>query len=113
MNINQQAEIEELFRRINKSIQKNNTSKINDEDLNKVRAYVVQSKYSHPALSIQSAHSPNSLTVSLIITTIRLTTIAGSEAALERAGGARHGREVHELEGGHHPAGLGAGAAEE
>lgn len=44
MNINQQAEIEELFRRINKSIQKNNKSKINDEDLNKVRAYVVQSK---------------------------------------------------------------------
>lgn len=45
MNINQQAEIEELFRRINKSIQKNNKSKINDEDLNKVRAYVVQSRW--------------------------------------------------------------------
>ena len=41
MNINQQAEIEELFRRINKNIQKNDQSKILDEDLNKVRAYVV------------------------------------------------------------------------
>ena len=52
MNINQQAEIEELFRRINKSIQKNNKSKINDEDLNKVRAYVVQSRWEWLRLSL-------------------------------------------------------------
>ena len=45
MNTNQQAEIEELFRRINKSIQKNSKQKISEDDLNKVRAYVVQSKY--------------------------------------------------------------------
>lgn len=44
MNINQQAEIEDLFRRINKSISKNQKVKVGDEDLNKVRAYVVQSK---------------------------------------------------------------------
>ena len=44
MNINQQSEIEELFRRINKNISKNQRSKINDEDLNRVRAFVVQSQ---------------------------------------------------------------------
>ena len=44
MNINQQADIEELFRRINKTISKNSKVKVGDEDLNKVRAYVVQSK---------------------------------------------------------------------
>ena len=48
MNTNQQAEIEELFRRINKSIQKNSKQKISEDDLNKVRAYVVQSKYHFP-----------------------------------------------------------------
>lgn len=66
MNINQQAEIEELFRRINKSIQKNNKSKISDEDLNKVRAYVVQSKtpphHTHPTpiITLYSYLSMNS-----------------------------------------------------
>ena len=44
MNINQQSEIEELFRRINKNISKNQRSKIGDEDLNRVRAFVVQSQ---------------------------------------------------------------------
>ena len=44
MNINQQSEIEELFRRINKNISKNQKSKISDEDLNRVRAFVVQSQ---------------------------------------------------------------------
>ena len=33
-----------MFRRINKSISKNQKVKVGDEDLNKVRAYVVQSK---------------------------------------------------------------------
>lgn len=41
MNVNQQAEIEELFNRINKSLQKNSKQKISEDDLNKVRAYVV------------------------------------------------------------------------
>ena len=44
MNINQQSEIEELFKRISKTMAKNNKQKISDEDLNKVRAYVVQSQ---------------------------------------------------------------------
>ena len=44
MNINQQSEIEELFRRINKNISKNQRSKIGDDDLNRVRAFVVQSQ---------------------------------------------------------------------
>ena len=44
MNINQQSEIEDLFKRINKNISKNQRSKINDEDLNRVRAFVVQSQ---------------------------------------------------------------------
>ena len=41
MNINQQSEIEELFKRINKSMAKNSKTKVSDEDLNKVRAFVV------------------------------------------------------------------------
>ena len=44
MNNNQQAEIEELFKRVNKNMQKSNKSKISDDDLNKVRAFVVQSQ---------------------------------------------------------------------
>ncbi len=44
MNINQQSEIEELFKRISKSMAKNSKQKISDEDMNKVRAYVVQSQ---------------------------------------------------------------------
>ena len=41
MNNNQQAEIEELFKRVNKNMQKSNKSEIGDADLNKVRAFVV------------------------------------------------------------------------
>ena len=44
MNINQQAEIEDLFRRIQKAQAKNSKQKVSDEDLNKVRAFVVQSQ---------------------------------------------------------------------
>jgi hypothetical protein len=44
MNPNQETDIEELFKRINKSIQRNDRSRIVEDDLNKVRAYVVQSK---------------------------------------------------------------------
>ena len=44
MNINQQSEIEELFRRINKNLSKNPRSTISDEDLTRVRAFVVQSQ---------------------------------------------------------------------
>lgn len=44
MNIGQQAEIEGLFRRVNKSIRKNVKQDISEGDLNKVRAYVVRSK---------------------------------------------------------------------
>jgi hypothetical protein len=33
-----------LFRRINKTISKNQKTNVGDEDLNKVRAYIVQSK---------------------------------------------------------------------
>ena len=44
MNMNQQTEIEDLFRRINKSMAKDSNAKITDEDLNKVRAFVIQSK---------------------------------------------------------------------
>ena len=43
MNVNQQNEIEELFKRINKNYQKNPRSKVDDLDLEKVRAFVVQS----------------------------------------------------------------------
>lgn len=43
MNINQQAEMEELFKKVNKSIQKNSKAKISDEDMSKMRAYVVES----------------------------------------------------------------------
>ena len=45
MNPNQEADIEDLFKRINKSIQRNDKSRIVEEDLNRVRAYVVQSKF--------------------------------------------------------------------
>lgn len=69
MNINQQAEIEDLFRRINKTISKNSKVKVGDEDLNKVRAYVVQS---------------NSI-ISLILLLIRSTSIAGSAFVAARA----------------------------
>lgn len=69
MNINQQAEIEDLFRRINKTISKNSKVKVGDEDLNKVRAYVVQS---------------NSI-ISLIPIFIRSTSIAGSAFVAARA----------------------------
>lgn len=41
MNINQQAEIDGLFRKIDKSLQKKNKAEISEDDLNKVRAYVV------------------------------------------------------------------------
>ena len=44
MNVNQQNEIEELFKRINKNYQKNPRSKVDDMDLEKVRAFVVQSQ---------------------------------------------------------------------
>ncbi len=44
MNINQQSEIEELFKRISKTQAKNNKTKVSDDDINKVRAYVVQSQ---------------------------------------------------------------------
>ena len=44
MNINQQSEIEELFLRINKNLSKNPQSKISDEDLTRVRSFVVQSQ---------------------------------------------------------------------
>jgi hypothetical protein len=44
MNINQQSEIDELFKRINKDLQKNPKYKITPEELNKVRAFVVQSQ---------------------------------------------------------------------
>jgi len=41
MNVNQQAEIEELFKRVNKRIAESKASKITDDELNKVRSYVV------------------------------------------------------------------------
>lgn len=44
MNINQQSEIDELFNRINKNMSKNPQAKIADEDLTRVRAFVVQSQ---------------------------------------------------------------------
>jgi len=44
MNINQQSEIDELFNRINKNLSKNPKAKISDEDLTRVRAFVVQSQ---------------------------------------------------------------------
>ena len=40
--MNQESDIKDLFRRVNKSISKNNKSKISEDDLN--RAFVVQSK---------------------------------------------------------------------
>jgi len=42
--MNTQPEIQDLFKRVNYQIRKNPASKINEEDLNKVRAYVVQSQ---------------------------------------------------------------------
>jgi hypothetical protein len=39
MNINQQSEVEGLFSRINKGIYRNNRIKLDDSDMNKVRAY--------------------------------------------------------------------------
>ena len=39
-----QSEIEELFKRISKTQAKNNKTKVSDDDINKVRAYVVQSQ---------------------------------------------------------------------
>ena len=44
MNVNQQNEIEDLFKRINKNFRKNPRSKVDDLDLEKVRAFVVQSQ---------------------------------------------------------------------
>jgi len=44
MNINQQSDIEDLFKRIAKTQAKNSKQKVADEDLNKVRAFVVQSQ---------------------------------------------------------------------
>lgn len=38
------SEIDDLFKRISKTMAKNTKQKISDEDLNKVRAYVVQSQ---------------------------------------------------------------------
>ena len=43
MNVNQQAEIQKLFKRINGDIRSNQNYKISEEELNKVRAHVVQS----------------------------------------------------------------------
>jgi len=44
MNINQQSEVEELFGRVNKGIYKDRKCKLEDTDMNKVRAYIVQSQ---------------------------------------------------------------------
>jgi hypothetical protein len=44
MNINQQSEVEDLFKRINKNILRNRNCSLPDEDMNKVRAFVVQSQ---------------------------------------------------------------------
>jgi len=44
MNTNKQAEIEDLFNKVNKRYFKNDKYKINDDDLDKVRAYIVSSK---------------------------------------------------------------------
>lgn len=78
MNINQQAEIEDLFRRINKTISKNQKHKVGDEDLNKVRAYVVQSKSYHYISTLFS----------------RSAAFASGALALEGARGEGNGREV-------------------
>ena len=42
--MDKQAEIEALFNRVNKSISKSKMNKIGDDDLNKVRAFVVESQ---------------------------------------------------------------------
>ena len=41
MSIGQAADIEALFKRINKGYMKNNDANISESDMNKVRAYVV------------------------------------------------------------------------
>lgn len=41
--MNQQQEIQELFKKVNYQIRRNPHSKITEEELDKVRAYVVQS----------------------------------------------------------------------
>lgn len=94
MNINQQAEIEDLFRRINKTISKNQKTNVGDEDLNKVRAYIVQSKRA----PIQSH---------------RLETHAGRQTPAARERRTRNRREVQQLEGADHQRGPEAGDGEE
>jgi len=44
MNINKQAEIEELFKKINKRTNTIANSKVTTEELNKIRAHIVQSQ---------------------------------------------------------------------
>lgn len=44
MNINQQSEIETLFAFIKEKTTKPQSKKLTDEDLNKVRAFIVQSQ---------------------------------------------------------------------
>jgi hypothetical protein len=44
MNINQQSEIETLFAFIREKTNKPQSKKLTDEDLNKVRAFIVQSQ---------------------------------------------------------------------
>jgi hypothetical protein len=44
MNINQQSEVEDLFKRINKNIRRDHKCSMHDEDMNKVRAFVVKSQ---------------------------------------------------------------------
>ena len=41
MNVKPQGEIEELFQRVNKNYQRNDRARISEEDLNKMRSYVV------------------------------------------------------------------------
>jgi hypothetical protein len=62
------ANIEELFKRVNKGFLQNSGSAIKEEDLNKVRAYVVQSK--SPLLPLYSIY--------------RLTTTLSSETPAKR-----------------------------
>lgn len=44
MNIGQQVDIEKLFSKVNKNLQKNTNETISDSDLNKLRAYVIKSQ---------------------------------------------------------------------
>ncbi len=39
--MNKQTEIEDLFRRISKSMAKDSSAKVSEEDLNKIRAFVI------------------------------------------------------------------------